>query len=160
MPDWLAVVAALLGGGVAAGAAFYVLGRRVERRAAVAAAGAAARESERLLEEARQRMVFAAKEELIKSREAWDEDLGRRRRDIERREDQLDQKLAGLEGQGQEIGRREQACRERERAVAAQEAEARARHGPVAGLSGREAKQYMVRGLGVYVPGQGAAIAR
>src|SRR2546427_3940066 len=90
MPDWLAVVAALLGGGVVAGVAFYVLGRRVERRAGLTAAGTAARERERLLEEARQRMVLAAKEELMKSREAWDEEVGRRRRDIERREDQLD----------------------------------------------------------------------
>src|SRR3989442_1719448 len=159
MPDWLAVVAALLGGGVAAGAAFYVLGRRVERRAAVAGAGAAARESERLLEEARQRMVLAAKEDLMKSREAWDEEVGRRRRDIERREDQLDRKLAGLEGQGQEIGRREQACRERERAVAAQEAEAPARLEQGAGLTAQEAKQEQLRGLEDETRGESAAPA-
>src|SRR3989442_3662008 len=147
MPDWLAVVAALLGGGVAVGAVFYGLGGRVERCAAVAAAGAAARERERLLEEARQRMVLAAKEDLMKSREAWDEEVGRRRRDIERREDQLDQKLAGLEGQGQEIGRREQTCRERERAVAAQEAEARGRLEQVARVTAHEAQQDQLRGL-------------
>src|SRR2546428_12054781 len=119
MPDWLAVVAALLGGGVAAGVAFYVLGRRVERRAGLTAAGTAARERERLLEEARQRMVLAAKEELMKSREAWDEGVGRSRRDIERREDQLDQKLPGLAGPGQEDGRRGRATRARHRAGAA-----------------------------------------
>src|SRR5256884_342492 len=160
MPDWLAVVAALLGGGVAAGVAFYVFGRRVERRAGLTAAGTAARERERLLEEARQRMVFAAKEELMKSREAWDEEVGRRRRGIERREDQLDQKLAGLEGQGQEMGRREQACRERERAVAAKEAEARARLEQVAGLTAPEAKQELLRGLEDEARGEAAALAR
>src|SRR2546422_2689549 len=160
MPDWLAVVAALLGGGVAAGVAFYVLGRRVERRAGLTAAGTAARESERLLEEARQRMVLAAKEDLMKSREAWDEEGGGGRRDIEGREAQLDQKLAGLEGQGQEIGRRDQACRERERAVAAKEAEARARLEQVAGLTAPEAKQELLRGLEDEARGEAAALAR
>ena len=96
MLDWLAIVAALLGGGVAAGAAFYIVGRRVQRRVADAAAQAATADSARLLEDARQRMVLTAKEELMRAREAWDGEVGRRRRDIERREDQIEQKLAGL----------------------------------------------------------------
>ena len=65
MADWLAMGASLLGGGAAAGAALYVVGRRVQRRTAVVAARAAAEESKRLLEDARQRLVLAAKEELI-----------------------------------------------------------------------------------------------
>ena len=69
MQNWLSAVAALVGGGLAAGAAFYVVGRRVERRAAAAAARAAAGESERLLEDARQRIVLAAKAELLQVRE-------------------------------------------------------------------------------------------
>ena len=109
MLDWLAIVAALLGGGVAAGAAFYIVGRRVQRRVADAAALAAAADSARLLEDARQRMVLTAKEELMRAREAWDGEVGRRRRDIERREDQIEQKLASLETQARELGRREQA---------------------------------------------------
>src|SRR6266516_2999105 len=97
MPDWLAIVAALTGGGVAAGAAFYIVGRHVERRVVAAAARAVAADNERLLADARQRMVLAAKEELLRAREVWDEEVGRRRREIERREDQTAQQLAGLE---------------------------------------------------------------
>src|SRR5439155_1500968 len=92
------IVAALLGGGGAAGAAFYLAGRRVERRMTDAAARAAAADSARLLDDARQRMVLAAKEELMRAREAWDGEVARRRRDIERREDQIEQKVAGREG--------------------------------------------------------------
>src|SRR3989442_589205 len=160
MPDWLAVVAALLGGGGVAGGAFYVFGRRVERRAGLTAAGTAGPGGGGLVQEGRQRMGLAAEEELIESREAWDEEVGRRRRDMERREDQRDQKLAGLEGQGQEIGRREQACRERERAVAAKEAEARARLEQVAGLTAQEAKHELLRGLEDEARGEAAALAR
>jgi len=70
MADWLAVVSALLGGGVAAGVGSYLVGRRVERRTAAAAASAAATETERVLGEARQRVVLAGKEELMRAREA------------------------------------------------------------------------------------------
>src|SRR5207244_678639 len=75
MANWLAILSALAAGGVAAGLAFYGAGRRVERRVAEAAARAAAAESERLLADARQRVVLAAKEELIQAREAFEEDL-------------------------------------------------------------------------------------
>jgi ribonuclease Y len=68
MAQWVAVAASLLGGGVAAGLTAYMLGRRMERRAAERAARAAAAESERLLETTRQRMVLAAKEELMRAR--------------------------------------------------------------------------------------------
>src|SRR2546430_9678988 len=91
--------------------------------------------SARLLEDARQRMVLTAKEELMRAREAWDGEVGRRRRDIERREDQIEQKLAGLDTQARELGRREQACQERERTLGAKEAEARIRLEQVAGRS-------------------------
>src|SRR2546430_11614239 len=97
MLDWLAIVAAVVGGGVAAGAAFYIVGRRVQRRVADAAALAAAADSARLLEDARQRMVLTAKEELMRAREAWDGEVGRRRRDIERREDQIEERRVGKE---------------------------------------------------------------
>src|SRR5207248_4932044 len=73
MADWLAVLSALFGGGVAAGALFYMIGRRVERRTAEAAARAAAAETERLLGEARQRVVLAAKEELMQAREVFED---------------------------------------------------------------------------------------
>src|SRR5439155_1390023 len=160
MLDWLAIVAALLGGGVAAGAAFYIVGRRVQRRVADAAAQAATAHSARLLEDARQRMVLTAKEELMRAREAWDGGVWRRRRDIERREDQIEQKLAGLETQARELGRREQACQERERTLGAKEAEARIRLEQVAGLTAQDAKQELLRGLEDEARSEAAALAR
>ncbi|PYO99556.1 MAG: hypothetical protein DMD61_06785, partial [Gemmatimonadetes bacterium] len=96
MANWLAILSALAAGGVAAGLAFYGAGRRVERRVAEAAARAAAAESERLLADARQRVVLAAKEELIQAREAFEEDLTRRRRESERRDQALEQRQSGL----------------------------------------------------------------
>src|SRR6266566_3021309 len=160
MLDWLAIVAALLGGGVAAGAAFYIVGRRVKRRVADAAAQAATADSARLLEDARQRMVLTAKEELMRAREAWDGEVGRRRRDIERREDQIEQKLAGLDTRARELGRREQACQERERTLGAKEAEARIRLEQVAGLTAQEAKQELLRGLEDEARSEAAALGR
>ena len=160
MPDWLAIVAALLGGGVAAGAAFYIVGRRAERQVAGAAARAAAADSARLLEDARQRLVLAAKEELMRAREAWDGEAARRRRDLERREDQIEQKVTGLEAQARELGRREQASQERERALGAKEAEARTRLEQVAGLTAQEAKQELLRGLEDEARSEAAALAR
>jgi ribonucrease Y len=160
MPDWLAIVAALLGGGVAAGVAFYMLGRRVERRVADAAARAAAVDGARLLEEARQRMVLAAKEELMRAREAWDGEVARRRRDIERREDQIEQKVAGLETETRDLGRREQACQDRERALGAREAEAQTRLERLAGLTAQEAKQELLHGLEDEARSEAAALAR
>ena len=160
MPDWLAIVAALLGGGGAAGAAFYLAGRRVERRMTDAAARAAAADSARLLDDARQRMVLAAKEELMRAREAWDGEVARRRRDIERREDQIEQKVAGLEAEARELGRREQACQERERGLGLKEAEARTRLEQVAGLTAQEAKQELLRGLEDEARSEAAALGR
>src|SRR5207249_5408402 len=64
MGAWPAVLFALLSGAAAAGVASYIVGRRVERGVAEAAARATAAEGERLLEEARQRVVLTAKEEL------------------------------------------------------------------------------------------------
>src|SRR2546423_10619983 len=81
MADWLGTVASLLGGGVAAGVAFYPVGRRVERRTADAAARAAAAGGERLLADARQRVVLAAREELTQARETCEQEAARRRRD-------------------------------------------------------------------------------
>jgi ribonuclease Y len=160
MPDWLAIAAALLGGAVAAGAAFYMTGRRVERRVAEAAARAAAVDGARLLEEARQRMVLAAKEELMRAREAWDGEVARRRRDLERREDQIEQKVAGLETETRDLGRREQACQDRERALGTKEAEAQTRLERLAGLTAQEAKQELLRGLEDEARSEAAALGR
>jgi len=159
MPDWLAILAALLGGGVVAGAAFYIVGR-VQRRTVDATARAAAAESERLLDEARQRVVLAAKEELMHAREAWEEEARRRRRDIERREEQLEQKLAALEARDRELVRRDQALHERDKALAGKELEARARLEQIGGLTAQEAKQELLRRLEDEARNEAAALAR
>src|SRR2546422_7218033 len=99
MGAWPAVLFALLSGAAAAGLASYIVGRRVERRVAEAAARATAAEGERLLEEARQRVVLTAKEELLQAREGWEQEATRRRRELERREQQLEER-AGARGEG------------------------------------------------------------
>src|SRR5207247_5581012 len=91
-------------------------------------------------------MVLAAKEELLRAREAWDEDVARRRREIDRREQGLEERVAALE--------------ERERALAATELEARARLERIAGLTAQEAKQELVRRLEAEARAAGAARAR
>src|SRR5256885_12881237 len=100
MGAWPAVLFALLSGAAAAGVASYIIGRRVERRVAEAAARATAAEGERLLEEARQRVVLTAKEELLQVREAWEQEATRRRRELERRDQQLDERAGALGERG------------------------------------------------------------
>src|SRR2546428_8304583 len=94
MGAWPGVLFALLSGAAAAGATLYILGRRVERRVAEAVARAAAAEGERL-EEAKQRVVLAAKEELFLAREAAEQEATRRRRELERRGQHLHEPAGG-----------------------------------------------------------------
>src|SRR2546426_4415642 len=160
MADWLAVVSALLGGGVAAGVLFYVVGRRVERRTADAAARAAAAETERVLGDARQRIVLAAKEELMQVREAFEEEAARRRRDIDRHEQLVEQRLGGLEERARGLELRGRALEDRDQALAAKELEARARLEQIAGLTAQEAKQELLRRLEDEARNEAAALAR
>ena len=160
MVDVLGIVAGLLGGGVAAGVAFYAVGRRVERRTADAAARAAAAESERLLADARQRVVLAAREELMQARETFEQDAARRRRETERREQVVEQRLTGLEERARGLEQRGRALEEREQALAAQELGVRARLEHVAGLTAQEAKQELLRHLEDEARNEAAALAR
>jgi ribonuclease Y len=160
MANWLTVVAALAGGAVAAGLLFYLVGRRVERRAAEAAARAAAVESERVLGEARQRVVLAAKEELMQAREAFEEEAARRRRDGERRERVLEQRLGALDERDRALETRGRGLEERERALAAAQLEARARLEQIAGLTAQEAKQELLRRLEDEARSEAAALGR
>src|SRR3989441_10829940 len=157
--DGRAVLSALCGGGVAAGALFYVLGRRVERRTAEAAGRAAAAETERLLGEAKQRVVLAAKEELMQAREAFEEESARRRRDIERHEQLVEQRLGGLEERARGLELRGRALEERDQALAAKELDARARLEQIAGLTAQEAKQELLRRLEDEARTEAAALA-
>src|SRR5438093_13512639 len=121
MPHWLSLIAAVLVGAVAAGTAFYIVGRRLLSRAATVAAT----ERERLLEEARQRLTLAAKEELIQAREALERDLSRRRLDLDSRETTLQQHAAAHEERDRELERRDQKLLDRERALAGRRSEER-----------------------------------
>ncbi len=160
MADWLVVVSALLGGAVAAGVAFYAIGRLVERRTAEAAARAATAETERLLGEARQRVVLAAKEELMQAREGFEEEAARRRRDIERHEQLVEQRLGALEERARGLELRGRALEDRDQALAAKELEARARLEQIACLTAQEAKQELLRRLEDEARNEAAALAR
>ena len=160
MASWLAILSALGSGAAAAGLLSYLVGRRVERRTAAAAGRAAAAESERLLGEARQRIVLAAKEELMQARDAVEEEATRRRHDFERREQSLEQRAGGLEERARGLEQRGRALEERDRGVAAKELEARMRLEEVAGLTAQEAKQELLRRLEDEARNEAAALAR
>ena len=160
MGAWPAVLFALLSGAAAAGVASYIVGRRVERRVAEAAARATAAEGERLLEEARQRVVLTAKEELLQAREGWEQEATRRRRELERREQQLDERAGALEERDRQLQGRDRGFTQREQALASREQEARARLEQIAGLSAQEAKQELQRRLEDEARSEGAALAR
>jgi ribonucrease Y len=160
MANWLAILSALGSGAAAAGLLSYLVGRRVERRTAEAAGRAAASESERLLGEARQRIVLAAKEELMQARDAFEEEATRRRHDFERREASLEQRLGGLEERARGLEQRGRALEERDGAVAAKELQARMRLEEIAGLTAQEAKQELLRRLEDEARNEAAALAR
>jgi ribonucrease Y len=160
MGAWPGVVLALLSGAGAAGVVFFLIGRLVERRAAEAAARSAAAEGQRLLEEAKQRVVLAAKEELVRAREVWEQEATRRRRDLERREQQLDERSSRLEGRDHQLHRRDQELTDKERALAGREQATRAKLEGIAGLTAQEAKQELVRQLEDEAKSAAAALAR
>src|SRR5216117_1706265 len=113
MPHWLSLIAAVLAGVLAAGTAFYIMGRRLLSRAATVAAT----ERERLLEEARQRLALAAKEEVLQARDALERDFSRRRLDLDKGEAALQQRAAAHEERDRELERRDQKLLDRERAL-------------------------------------------
>src|SRR5437879_1529865 len=149
MPHWLSFIAAVLAGALAAGTAIFIVGRRLWRRAAAAAT----RQGERLLEEARQRLTLAAKEELIQARESLERDLSHRRVDLDKRE-------AAHEERARELQHRDQRLQDRERVIAGQEQEARTRLERIAGLSAQEAKEELMRRLEEEARSEAAATLR
>ena len=156
MPYWLSLITAVLAGALAAGAAFSIVGRRLLRRAAAAAA----KEGERLLEEARQRLTLAAKEELLQARESLEREFSRRRTDLDKRESSLEQQVAAHEERDRELGRRDQRLGDRERALTGQEQEARKRLEQIAGLSAQEAKEELMRRIEDEARNEAAAAVR
>src|SRR2546422_830666 len=156
MPHWLSFIAAVLAGALAAGTAIFIVGRRLWRRAAAAAT----RQGERLLEEARQRLTLAAKEELIQARESLERDLSHRRVDLDKRETALEQGAAAHEARARELQDRDQRILDRERVIAGQEQEARTRLERIAGLSAQEAKEELMRRLEEEARSEAAATLR
>jgi ribonuclease Y len=117
MAEWPSLIAAVLGGIIAAGMAFYFWGRRIERRAA----------------DSSQRLVLAAKEELMSVRENLHKTL--------------DDKLANTERRDQDLRRQEQQMQDRIRALSRREQEISDRLERVAGLSAQDAKLELIRRL-------------
>src|SRR5213083_344365 len=156
MPHWLSLIAAVLAGVLAAGTAFYIGGRRLLSRAATVAA----KERERLLEEARQRLALAAKEEVLQARDALERDFSRRRLDLDKGEAALQQRAAAHEERDRELERRDQKLLDRERALAGREQEARTRLEQLAGLSAQEAKEELMRRLEDEARSEAAALVR
>src|SRR5438309_4271976 len=114
MEQWSSLVAAVLSGVLLAAVIFYVWGRRVERRAA----------------DTSQRLILAAKEELMSVRENLHKSL--------------DEKLAGVDQRERELRKTEQQLQERTRGLAKRELEIGTRLEQVAGLTAQEAKLELI----------------
>ncbi len=160
--DQLVTIVAVLVGAVLGGAVFFVLGLRAERREAVRRGRAAEQQAEQILSQARREAesgkheaLLQAKEEIMGLREEWEKDERRRREDLDRHEQRLeeretliDRKLNAMDDREQELQRREQSVSDRKKAVHAKEeelenlmAEHRQRLEQVSGISAPEAKE-------------------
>jgi ribonuclease Y len=150
----------------------YVLGRKTGRAsedAARRAAGEAAdqvakkivAEAEREADAARKQAVLAGKEEVMKVREAWEQEARGRRVEIEKeekrvaeREQQADRKFEMVDGKEKEVarraselGRREKQLEERQAELDQLVGEERRRLEQLAGLSADAAKAELIRRL-------------
>ena len=130
MEEWSSLVAAVLSGVLLAAVIFYVWGRRVERRAA----------------DTSQRLVLAAKEELMSVRENLHKSL--------------DQKLAGVDRREADLRKTEQQLQERARTLDKREQGIGARLEQVAGLTAQEAKLELVTRIETETRDEAAALVR
>src|SRR5438876_5439527 len=130
MEEWSSLVAAVLSGVLLAAVIFYVWGRRVERRAA----------------DTSQRLILAAKEELMSVRENLHKSL--------------DEKLAGVDQRERELRKTEQQLQERARALDKRQQEIGTRLEQVAGLTAQEAKLEIVGRLENEARDEAAALVR
>ncbi|HYD52852.1 MAG TPA: ribonuclease Y, partial [Gemmatimonadaceae bacterium] len=161
---------AVLGAFVIAGAAFFVIGRKVGAGAELArqqAARATAEETskrivgeaEREAENLRKSAVVSGKEEVIRLREGFEQEVRGRREEVERderrlseregamerRSDQLEQREKDLGRRASELGRREKQVSEREEELERLVGEERRRLEQLAGISAQEAKAELMR---------------
>ncbi|HEY7192996.1 MAG TPA: ribonuclease Y [Gemmatimonadales bacterium] len=130
MAEVSSIIAAVLSGVLVAALVFYVWGRRVERRAT----------------EQSQRLVLAAKEELMAVRENLHKSL--------------DEKLAGVDRRDSDLRRMDQQLQDRTRALGKREQEISARLEQVAGLSAQEAKAELISRLESEARDEAAALVR
>jgi ribonuclease Y len=130
MAEWPYLIAAVLSGVLVAALIFYVWGRRVERRAA----------------DTSQRLVLAAKEELMSVRENLHKSL--------------DQKLAGVDRREAELRKTEQGLQDRARGLDKRAQEIGTRLEQVAGLTAQEAKLELVTRLENEARDEAAALVR
>ena len=163
-------LAAAIGAVILASAAFFFLGRRLGTVAEVkrlAAAKSTAEETstrivaeaEREAENLRKSAIVAGKEELIKLREKFEQEVRGRREEVEReerritdRETVLDRKSDVLEQRDRDLGRRASEFGRREKSVAQREeeltvliADERRRLEQMAGMSAQDAKAELIR---------------
>jgi ribonuclease Y len=143
-------------------------GRSLEdatRRAAGEAADQVAKkilsEAERDADAARKQAVLSGKEEVMKTREAWEQEARKRREEIEReekrvveREQQADKKFEMVDGKDKdlsrrasELGRREKQLEDKQTELDAVVAEERRKLELLAGLSAVDAKAELIRRL-------------
>ena len=130
MAEVSSIIAAVLSGVLVAALVFYVWGRRVERRAT----------------DQSQRLVLAAKEELMAVRENLHKSL--------------DEKLAGVDRREHDLRKSDQQLQERTQALGKREQEIGARLQQVAGLSAQEAKAELVSRLENEARDEAAALVR
>jgi ribonucrease Y len=130
MAELSSIIAAVLSGVLVAALAFYMWGRRVERRAA----------------DQSQRLILAAKEELMAVRENLHKSL--------------DEKLAGVDRRDQELRKLDQRIQDRNAALDKREQEIGARLEQIAGLTAQEAKLELVARLESEARDEAAALVR
>ena len=114
MAEVSSIIAAVLSGVLVAALVFYVWGRRIEKQAA----------------DQSQRLVLAAKEELMSVRENLHKSL--------------DQKLAGVDARELELRKYDQSLQDRTRALTKRQQDIDTRLEQVAGLSAQEAKAELI----------------
>ena len=150
----------------------FVFGRKrgqAAEEAARQAAGQAAEQvakrivadAEREAESAKKQALLTGKEEVMKVREAWEQEARKRREEVEREEkrvaeregqldrkvDLVDQKERDLGRRASELGRREKQLEERQAELDGLVGEERRRLEQLAGLSATEAKAELIRRL-------------
>jgi len=130
MEAWSSLVAAVLSGVLLAAVIFYVWGKRVERRAA----------------DTSQRLILAAKEELMSVRENLHKSL--------------DDKLAGVDHRERELRKTEQQLQERARGLDKRSQEIGTRLEQVAGLTAQDAKLEIVSRIENEARDEAAALVR